>query len=419
MTAQITTLDSSLRVVSYEMPEMQTTSLGVYVRAGARNETKAQNGIAHLLEHMAFKGTNKRTALQIAEEIEDVGGDINASTSMEMTAYYARILKDDVPLAVDILSDILLDPKFDPDELDRERGVILQEIAAANDTPDDLVFDLAHEAAFPEHPLGRPVLGTAEAVSKYSGAEITAYRDEHYTAPAIVVSAAGGIKHDDLVTMAGEALAALPHQAGPAWDGATYQGGELRTAKPLEQTHVVLSFKGPSYHSEDIYTLQVLSGVLGGGISSRLFQEVREKRGLCYSIFAYASAFQDTGLLNVYAATGPEMSDELVNVVSDQLCTISETITEKEAQRACAQLKAGLMMSLESSSARANQLARQILLYDRIVEPDEIVSRIDEVDADAIAKLAKSLFADAKPSLGAVGDLSGLASYDKIAAQFN
>lgn len=419
MTAQITTLDSSLRVVSYEMPEMQTTSLGVYVRAGARNETKAQNGIAHLLEHMAFKGTNKRTALQIAEEIEDVGGDINASTSMEMTAYYARILKDDVPLAVDILSDILLDPKFDPDELDRERGVILQEIAAANDTPDDLVFDLAHEAAFPEHPLGRPVLGTAEAVSKYSGAEITAYRDEHYTAPAIVVSAAGGIKHDDLVTMAGEALAALPHQAGPAWDGATYQGGELRTAKPLEQTHVVLSFKGPSYHSEDIYTLQVLSGVLGGGISSRLFQEVREKRGLCYSIFAYASAFQDTGLLNVYAATGPEMSDELVNVVSDQLCTISETITEKEVQRACAQLKAGLMMSLESSSARANQLARQILLYDRIVEPDEIVSRIDEVDADAIAKLAKSLFADAKPSLGAVGDLSGLASYDKIAAQFN
>lgn len=419
MTAQITTLDSSLRVVSYEMPEMQTTSLGVYVRAGARNETKAQNGIAHLLEHMAFKGTNRRTALQIAEEIEDVGGDINASTSMEMTAYYARILKDDVPLAVDILSDILLDPKFDPDELDRERGVILQEIAAANDTPDDLVFDLAHEAAFPEHPLGRPVLGTAEAVSKYSGAEITAYRDEHYTAPAIVVSAAGGIKHDDLVTMAGEALAALPHQAGPAWDGATYQGGELRTAKPLEQTHVVLSFKGPSYHSEDIYTLQVLSGVLGGGISSRLFQEVREKRGLCYSIFAYASAFQDTGLLNVYAATGPEMSDELVNVVSDQLCTISETITEKEVQRACAQLKAGLMMSLESSSARANQLARQILLYDRIVEPDEIVSRIDEVDADAIAKLAKSLFADAKPSLGAVGDLSGLASYDKIAAQFN
>lgn len=419
MTAQITTLDSSLRVVSYEMPEMQTTSLGVYVRAGARNETKAQNGIAHLLEHMAFKGTNKRTALQIAEEIEDVGGDINASTSMEMTAYYTRILKDDVPLAVDILSDILLDPKFDPDELDRERGVILQEIAAANDTPDDLVFDLAHEAAFPEHPLGRPVLGTAEAVSKYSGAEITAYRDEHYTAPAIVVSAAGGIKHDDLVTMAGEALAALPHQAGPAWDGATYQGGELRTAKPLEQTHVVLSFKGPSYHSEDIYTLQVLSGVLGGGISSRLFQEVREKRGLCYSIFAYASAFQDTGLLNVYAATGPEMSDELVNVVSDQLCTISETITEKEVQRACAQLKAGLMMSLESSSARANQLARQILLYDRIVEPDEIVSRIDEVDADAIAKLAKSLFADAKPSLGAVGDLSGLASYDKIAAQFN
>lgn len=418
MTPKLTTLDSGLRVVSYQMPELQTTSLGIWVKAGARNESAAQNGIAHYLEHMAFKGTSKRSALQIAEEIEDVGGEINASTSMEMTAYYARVLKDDAPLAIDILSDIILDPKFDKDELERERGVILQEIAASIDTPDDLVFDLAQKAAYPDHPLGRPILGSAEAVSQYDGAAIAAYRDQHYAAPSILVSAAGAIEHDQLVDLAQSALSALPSEAGPKWDGASYGGGVHTVEKPLEQSHVVLCFKAPGYHSKDIYALQVLSGILGGGMSSRLFQEVREKRGLCYSIFSYASAYEDTGLLTVYAATGPRDTSELIDVVSDQLRGIAGSVSENEVKRARTQLKAGLMMSLESSSARANQIARQLLLYNRVVSPEEIIEKIDAVDVAAISQLATGLFEHARPSLGAVGDLSGLAPYDRIAAQF-
>ncbi len=418
MSLKTTTLDSGLRVLSYEMPEFQTTSLGVWVKAGARNESAAQNGIAHYLEHMAFKGTSRRSALQIAEEIEDVGGEINASTSMEMTAYYARVLKDDAPLAIDILSDIILDPKFDEGELERERGVILQEIAASIDTPDDLVFDLAQQAAYPDHPLGRPILGSADAVRSYDGAAIAAYRDEHYAAPSILVSAAGAIEHERLVDLAQSALSSLPTKAGPKWDGASYQGGVHMEKKPLEQTHVVMCFQAPGYLSKDIYALQVLSGVLGGGMSSRLFQEVREKRGLCYSIFSYASAYEDTGLLNVYSATGPRETKELVDVVSDQLRSIAHSVTEEEVKRARAQLKAGLMMSLESSSARANQIARQMLVHNRVVSPEELIEKIDAVDAHAIAKLASGLFENVRPSLGAVGDLSGLSPYDDIAAQF-
>ncbi|NNF77983.1 MAG: insulinase family protein [Rhizobiales bacterium] len=418
MSPKTTTLDSGLRVVSYEMPQLQTTSLGIWVKAGARNESAAQNGIAHYLEHMAFKGTSRRSALQIAEEIEDVGGEINASTSMEMTAYYARVLKDDAPLAIDILSDIILDPKFDKDELERERGVILQEIAASIDTPDDLVFDLAQRAAYPDHALGRPILGSAEAVKGYNGEAIAAYRDQHYAAPSILVSAAGAIEHERLVDLAQSALSSLPTTAGPKWDNANYGGGVHLVKKPLEQTHVVLCFQAPGYLSKDIYALQVLSGVLGGGMSSRLFQEVREKRGLCYSIFAYASAYEDTGLLNVYAATGSQETGELVDVVSDQLRSIASSVTEEEIKRARSQLKAGLMMSLESSSARANQIARQMLIHNRVVSPEEIIKKIDAVDVAAISKLASGLFERARPSLGAVGDLSGLSPYDDIAAEF-
>ncbi len=418
MSPKVTKLDSGLRVVSYQMPELQTTSLGIWVKAGARNESEAQNGIAHYLEHMAFKGTSRRNALQIAEEIEDVGGEINASTSMEMTAYYARVLKDDAPLAIDILSDIILDPKFDKGELERERGVILQEIAASIDTPDDLVFDLAQKVAYPDHALGRPILGSSEAVSKYNGEAIAAYRDQHYAAPSILVSAAGAIEHEQLVDLAQSALASLPAEAGPKWDGASYQGGVSVVEKPLEQTHVVLCFEAPGYLSEDIYALQILSGILGGGMSSRLFQEVREKRGLCYSIFSYASAYEDTGLMNVYAATGPGETAELIDVVSDQLRNVAGSVTEQEVNRARAQLKAGLMMSLESSSTRANQIARQLLIHNRVVSPEELIQKIDAVDVSAISKLAAGLFERTRPTLSAVGDLSGLSPYDKIVAEF-
>ncbi|MGI9483665.1 MAG: M16 family metallopeptidase [Hyphomicrobiales bacterium] len=418
MSAKITELANGLRVVSYEMPQLQTVSMGVWVRAGARSERAEQNGVAHFLEHMAFKGTERRSAIEIAEEIESVGGDINASTSSEITAYYVRVLKDDIPLAMDILSDILLNPVFVPEELERERNVILQEISAAKDTPDDLVFDLAQEVAYPGQSIGRPILGPAEKVSRYTASDIHAFRSAHYCSSSIVVSAAGGLRHEQLVELAEKAFGGMQKSKGSVWAPATYEGGFKFAERPLEQTHIVLGFSGPGYLSEDIYTLQVLGGVLGGGMSSKLFREVREKRGLCYSIFAYPAAFEDASLVSVYAATAPNQVSELTKVITGELANAMRDITEEEVARARAQLKAGLMMSLESSSARADQIARQLLSFGKVPKPETIIEKVDKVDAEAVRALSQRIFSGVKPSFGAVGALSGLASYEEIAAQF-
>jgi len=418
MSTKITELPGGLRIVSHEMPHLQTVSMGVWVRAGARNESAAENGVAHFLEHMAFKGTERRSAIEIAEEIESVGGDINASTSSETTAYYVRVLKDDIAMAIDVLSDIILHPVFETEELERERDVILQEIAAANDTPDDLVFDLAQEMAFPNQSIGRPILGTSGHVEKYSAAEIHGFRNAHYSASSIVVSAAGGIEHAHLVDMATKAFNGLSHGKGPGWDAAKYEGGFRQAERPLEQAHIVFGFPGPGYLSKDIYTLQVLSSVLGGGMSSRLFREVREKRGLCYSIFAFPAAYEDASLMSVYAATSPGKAAELTSVITDELASASAKISEKEVARARAQLKAGLMMSLESSSSRADQIARQLLSFGKVPDPEEIAAKVEKVDLAAVRNLADSLFSHVTPTVAAVGALSGLASYDEIAAQF-
>jgi predicted Zn-dependent peptidase len=418
MSAKITKLPSGLRVVSHEMPHLQTVSTGVWVRAGARNESAAQNGVAHFLEHMAFKGTEQRSAIEIAEEIESVGGDINASTSSETTAYYVRVLKDDIALAIDVLSDIILHPVFEPAELERERDVISQEIAAANDTPDDLVFDLAQEVAFPDQSIGRPILGTSENIANYSGADIHGFRNAHYSAPSMLISAAGGIGHTELLDMVSRKFENLSHDQGPGWKPASYQGGFRQATRPLEQAHIVFGFPGPGYLSKEIYTLQVLASVLGGGMSSRLFREVREKRGLCYSIFAFPAAYEDVSLMSIYAATSPTKIGELTNVISSELAGASAAISEEEVARARAQLKAGLMMSLESSSSRADQIARQLLSFGKVPTPEEIVAKVDKVDVAAVRQLAENLFSNKNPTISAVGALSDLASYEEITAQF-
>ncbi|MGF7159715.1 putative Zn-dependent peptidase [Rhodoligotrophos appendicifer] len=411
-------LANGVTVVSHDMPHLKTVSLGIYVKAGARSERESENGIAHLLEHMAFKGTERRSARQIAEEIESAGGEMNAATGMESTAYYARVLKEDLALAMDVLSDILIHPVFQAPELEREREVILEEISAAEDTPDDLVFDLLHEAAYPDQPLGRPILGTSDRVMNFSASDIIKFRDAHYSGNRIVVAAAGAVNHDALVTQAEVFLGGLRAVPTAEWTKASFVGGIRTATKPLGQVHVVLSFPAMGYRDENIYTLQILSGLLGGGMSSRLFQDVREARGLCYSIFSFASAFDDTGIFGVYAATSPRRVDELLNVTADTLTNISEQVTEQEIARSRAQLKASLVSALESSSARADQIARQQLVFGRIPEMDELVSRVEAVDMDAVARLAKRLFHGTAPAVGAVGALENLATYDNIAERF-
>ena len=419
MTVQVTTLASGLRVASDSMEGFETTSVGVWVDAGARYESLEVNGVSHMLEHMAFKGTDRRTARGIAEEIEAVGGHLNAYTSREQTAYFARVLADDLPLAVDLLGDILLHSTFDEEELARERAVVIQEIGQANDTPDDQVFDFLQEVAFPGQPMGRTVLGTPERVASFSRDHLMDYMGHHYRAPRMVVGAAGGVDHDRLVELAGNAFADLGTVDESHRDASIYGGGEHRQEHDLEQVHLTMAFPSVSFDHPDFYAVQVLSTVLGGGMSSRLFQEVREKRGLAYSVFSFAQSYSDTGVFGIYAGTGEREVAELAAVVSEQMNLAAKEITEEETARARAQHKAGVLMGLESSSGRCEQLARQLLIFGRPIPPSELIAKVDAVDAASIRRVAAETLAAGALSMAAVGPLSHLDSYDILAARFD
>lgn len=418
MTERVTRLPDGLRIVTHAMPHLETVSLGVWSGSGARHETAAQNGLAHLMEHMAFKGTTRRSAFDIAQEIEAVGGDINAATSLESTAFYTRMLKDDIDLAMDILSDILQNPTFDHDELEREKGVIAQEIGSARDMPDDLVFELFQQAAFPDQPLGRSILGTERTLSTFDSSSLEQFRRTHYTQAGLVLGATGAIDHDRLVDTAEKAFRGLGKEPTAAAMPANYSGGEQRADLPLEQVHLVLGFEGVSYLGTDVYVAQMLASVLGGGMSSRLFQEVRERRGLCYSIFAFSSSYADSGLFGIYAAAARENIPELIAVLAAEFHKVAADVDERELARARAQAKAGLLMSLESSAARAEQISRQMLVFDRIIPIEELIAKIDSIDTNAVSELAKRLCVNTKPTFSGVGPLEGLASFDEIAAHF-
>ena len=404
MTTEITTLPSGVRVVSHAMPHLETVSLGVWVAAGARHETAAENGISHMLEHMAFKGTARRSPRTIAEEIEQVGGELNAATSLEMTAYYARVLKGDEAVALDILADILQNSSYAKVEMEREREVILQEIAGINDSPDELAYDLLQEAAFPEQPVGRPVIGTPQTVSSFSADDLRRFLKERYVASSIVVSAAGAVVHDQLVRHVEAQFGALNGGHGIGSAEAKYVGGVRASSKTFEQCHLLLGFAAPSYKDRDFLTAQVYSGLMGGGMSSRLFQEVREERGLCYAIYSSAWGLADGGMFNVHAATGPEMMGDLIDVVTRELNrSVEERPETGEVERAKAQLKAGLLISLESSSARAEQMARQLLVHGRLLTPRELIDRVDAVTPEEIRVFAERMVRGSKHSVTVVG----------------
>ena len=418
MTVRITTLNNGLRVVSDDMAQLKTATVGVWVGGGARDETVDGHGVAHMLEHMAFKGTERRSARAIAEEIEAVGGHLNAYTSREQTAYYARIMAADSALGLDILADILQHSAFEAAELERERTVVIQEIGQVNDTPDDVVFDYLQEVAYPGQLLGRSILGTESSVGGLTQAHLRGFMAARYRAPQMVLVGAGAIDHDRLVALAADGFAGLPSAPAAGLSPARYGGGEFRDARDLDQVHVALAFPGVAYDDPDFYAVQVYATLLGGGMSSRLFQEVREKRGLCYSIFAFAGAFLDGGLVSVYAGTGENEVAELVPLVAEQILATTESVRADEIARAQAQLKVGLVMSLESSSARAEQLGRQMLIYGRPLDIDEVMGRIDAVDAAAVRRAARRMLTAGRPSLAAIGPLARLESYDRVAARF-
>jgi predicted Zn-dependent peptidase len=362
---------------------------------------------------MAFKGTRRRTARRIAEDIESAGGELNAATSTEQTAYYARVLAADTGLALDILSDILTDSVFDPVELEREKGVVLQEIGAVDDTPDDLVFELLTATAYPDQPIGRAILGTPDGVASFDRNAITRYLEAHYRPASMIVGAAGALEHARIVDDAARRFSALPAEAPPPAPAAVYRGGETKLRRKLEQAHITVAFEGPSFNDPGHYAAHVFSHAVGGGMSSRLFQDVRENRGLAYSIYSFDWAYADTGLFGFYAATSAKHVGDLIPVSLDCLSDATASLTEEEVERAKAQLKVSVLIALESSGARAEQIARQHLAFGRTIGREELIAKIDAIGVEdarrAGARMLRSL-----PTVASVGPTRGVLSPDRV-----
>jgi predicted Zn-dependent peptidase len=403
MSLQEHRLSNGFRIVTEHMPGLASASIGVWVSAGGRHETPQQNGIAHFLEHMAFKGTAKRTSLQIAEAIEDVGGYINAYTSREVTAYYVRVLENDVALGLDVIADILRNPVLDPSEIEVERGVILQEIGQALDTPDDVIFDWLQEQAYPDQPLGRTILGPSERVSNFNRSDLQGFIADHYGPDQMILAAAGAVDHDEIVKLAEKLFGDMPAKPLFQMEPASFKGGEIRQIKSLEQAHFALGFESPGYRADDIYVAQIYASALGGGMSSRLFQEIRENRGLCYTIFAQAGAHADTGMMTIYAGTSGEQLPELANITIDEMKRAASDMSPAEVARARAQMKAGLLMGLESPSNRAERLARLIQIWDRIPPLSETIEKIDAVTTGDVRDLAQRMAETAPAALALYG----------------
>ncbi len=414
MTLQTTTLPSGLRVITDTVREVDSVAVGVWADVGTRHENLTHNGVAHMVEHMMFNGTPNRTSQQIVEEIESVGGQMNAYTGREVTAYYVHLLKEDLPRAMDVLSDIVQNPVFPDKELEKERGVIIQEIGMTNDTPDDIVFDYYQETAYPGQALGAPILGRAEIIQNMKKETLFDYVKRFYTPEKLVISAAGNVSHEEMVQRAGDLFGGLPEDSHQGYEAAQYKGGESRREKDLEQAHIVLGFRGVKRADPDYYTAVMLATVMGGGMSSRLFQEVREKRGLVYSVYGSHSAYHDDGQFEIYAGTGPEKLPEIIPVLCDEVIKImQEPVGTEELERAKAQIRASLLMSRESMMSRSNRQAKYLMSFGATPDTHKLVEQIDAVTPARIQALSQRIFTGA-PTLSALGPLKKLSSFDTI-----
>lgn len=410
-------LENGLRIITAERPQIETVSLGIWVNTGAAAETLEDNGISHFIEHMVFKGTKKRNSLQISEDIENVGGATNAYTSRHFTCFYAKMLKDDLELAADVLCDFIVAPTFDEFEMSKEKEVVVQEIKQSADAPDDLVFDYFQEAAFPDQASGRTILGTAEKVRGFTRERMKAYMQTHYTAKNMVAAAVGRVDHDKFVKMIEERMGGIAADGEYSVDAQFYKGGSKMCCKDIEQTHLVLGFEGASYLNPDYYRYSVLSTIFGGGMSSRLFQEIREKRGLVYTINSFNQALEHAGVFGIYAGTTPKELHELLPVVAEEIKKLmNEPVSEAELKRAKVQIKASLLMSLESSSTTAEIMARQMLLFNRVIPTEEIIAKIEAISARDLQNLAQKIFTST-PTYALLGcDGGTYPDYDEVRA---
>ena len=411
-------LKSGLTLITDYIDSVETVSVGMWNKVGARNEHKSVNGVAHLLEHMAFKGTKTRSALDIAKEVEMVGGAVNAYTSREITAYYMKVLKEDIGLSIDIISDILQNSTFDSKELDRERGVILQEIGMYLDTPDDVVFDKWQEVAYPDQPMGRSILGKSDIIKTISRDQVEGFMKSYYRPEKMIFSVSGNFNESQVIELVEKHFQNLPQGNDSHAPDAVYKGGEFRQDKDLEQVNLILGFEGVDFYSDLYYPTAVYSTVLGSGMSSRLFQEIREKRGLVYSISSYTSSFSDSGIFGVYAGTGQKEVMELVPVLCDQLNIDANKFTSEELQRAKAQFKSSLLMGQESTSRRCRSNASKFLMHKRLIPHEEIISEIDKVQLEDLEKARRNIL-KSEITLSSIGPIKDLESLESVKSRLS
>lgn len=397
------TLANGIRLISDFVPTSETVAMSVWVDVGSRYEENKENGIAHFLEHIAFKGTKRRTALQIAEEFDNIGGYLNAYTSREHTVYFAKTLHEDAHLSFDLIGDLLQNSTFDTEELEKERDVVLQEIAMTNDTPDDIIFDEHQMIAYKDQSIGRSILGTTELVSSFKRDDLIQFVSKHYTGNRIVISVAGNITHKHALKLAEEHFSEIKPASEKKISQATFTGGRFIEKRDLEQVHLVLGRQGCSYHHDSIYAYQILASVLGGGMSSRLFQEIREKRGLVYSVSSFTNGYSDSGLFCIYGSTTADKAKEFLGVTQAELEKATHNIRLEELDRARTQARAGLRMGREGMGYRCEEMGRRLSCFDRYISSEEILNKLDEITIDDIQQSMKEILNHKDTSFAAIG----------------
>lgn len=410
---QVTKLDNGLRIITEQVRDVDSVALSIRVGVGSRAESASQNGISHFLEHMAFKGTKTRTAFEIAKAFDDIGGVFNACTGRESTTYYAKVLKKDIKTGIDILIDILMNSTFPEDELEREKGVVIQEIFQTNDSPSDIIFDKYFEAAYKDQPFGRSILGTQDTVKSFTREDLNNYINEHYFGENMLFTVAGNVEHEEVTK---DFLSKIHSKELKKKQSASYIGGEYLENRKLDQVHLLIGLPSVSRHDDRYHTFKVLNSILGSGMSSRLFQEVREKQGLAYSVYSFNSSYADTGILSIFAGTDSSNLDKLLKSITTELKKLStDDLKEEEVNRVKERIKSQILMSRESVGSRAEALGHYYGNYNKYISKNELIEKISAVTATDVKKAAEELLSQhEKTTLAAVGEIKSLPSYDKV-----
>jgi len=402
---QKTVLPNGVRIITEEIEHVRSAAFGIWVGAGSRDEREGYEGISHFIEHMFFKGTEHRSARALAESLEAVGGQLNAFTTKEYTCYYAKILDEDLDLAIDVLSDMFFCSLFDEKEVEKEKNVVIEEIKMYEDSPDELIHDIFSEYVWNDHPLGKPILGTEESIRSLSRDKIMTFLSEHYAPDNVVIAVAGKIKHVDVVEKLSTQFGTFKRGGRRVLEETpSGQKVERYQKKETEQMHILLGVPGLGQDDEDIYAMHIFNNILGGGLSSRLFQEIREQRGLAYSVYSYHSTYVDTGLFAVYAGTSPNNTKEVIECILQELKDIKQKgITAEELERTKAQIKGGLYLGLESVSSRMSRLGKTELTYNRVLSPEEVVDKLEKVTLEDVSRVIGRLWQKDKISIMTLG----------------